>query len=154
MGLIKDFLFGRKIKIQDAKIGELSARVRKEHPSVACTWSSSFKLLGQKQETTFIMEGNYLGPNKDQLKAVHKIVDTLDNVVADVAKELKNNTAIHLKLGSDWKNSFHLSAVMHYTVNKNELSNSFEVSLDPIKEEGDCITWIWDDGKITEIEVY
>lgn len=136
------------------KIGELSARVKKEHPSIVCTWSSSFKLPGQKQETTFIMEGNYLGPYKDQLKAVHKIVDTLDSVVAEVSQNLKDKVDVTSKLGIDWKNSFHLSAVMYCTINNNELGNSFEVSLDPIKEEGDCVTWIWDDGKITEIEVY
>lgn len=153
MGLISDFLFGRQIKIQDNKIGELTTKVKGDNPSINCTWTGEHKLAGQKKPTAFILEGNNMGPYGDQLKGVHRIVDTLDSIIAQVDKELKGRLNIKQRFKDDWSKDFYLAAITPYDPDVKGEGKQFEINFEPIKEnDTDYVRLLWDNGRLTEIE--
>ncbi len=152
MGLIKDILFGRKVTFYDDKIGELTARVKNENPSINYTWTCEFKLDGQKGETFFILEGNSTGPYNDQIKSVHQIVDSINEIISNVDKELKGRNDIKQIFKNDWINEFYLAAINPYNPDTLDIGRKFEINFEPVKKDNtDYIGLIWDNGSLTEI---
>jgi hypothetical protein len=152
MGL-SEFLFGRLIKISDDKLGELTTRVKNNNPSINCTWTGEHKLNGQGKPTVFILEGNNIGPYADQLKSVYRIIDTLDDITAQVDKELKGRLNTKPRYKGRWTNEFYLAAIVPYNPNVKCLGNQFEIQFEPIEEDDtDYIGLIWNNGRLTEIE--
>lgn len=153
MGLISEFLFGRQIKIQDNKIGELTAKVNGDNPSINYTWTGEHNLTGQRKPTVFILEGNNVGPYRDQLKGVHRIVDTLDNIIAQVDKELKGRLNIKQRFKGDWTKEFYLAAITPYDPDVKGEGKQFEINFEPIREDDtDYVGLLWNNDRLTEIE--
>jgi hypothetical protein len=153
MGLISEFIFGRQIKIQDDKLGELTAKVKSDNPSINYTWTGEHKLAGQIKPTVFILEGNNLGPYGEQLKAVHRIVDTLDNIIAQVDKELKGRPNIKQRFKGNWTKEFYLAAVTPYDPDVKGEGKQFEINFEPIKEDDtNYVGLLWNNDRLTEIE--
>jgi hypothetical protein len=154
MGLF-DFLFGRQVKFQDSIIGELTTKVKKDNPSINYTWTGSTKLTGQLKETFFILEGNNHGPYKDQLNSVHRIVDTLNDIIASVDREIKGMQNVKPRYMRDWTKEYHLAMVSPYDPNVKGVGKKFEVNFEPLDEKDlDYIGLIWDNGKLIEIKPY
>lgn len=149
MGLIKDFLFGRKIKFHDNIIGELSTRVKSENPSNEYTWAGDHLLQNQACKTVFILEGNINGPYKLQLAAVYKIVNDLQHILTEVNDELKvKHPKKHLDL-KDWTLEFYLAAITPNDVR----TNQFEVTFEPAdKDDLRFVSFLWTNGRISEVE--
>ena len=153
MGLISDFLFGRKISIQDSKIGELKTRVRGNNPSINYTWTGEYKLQGQKKPTIFILEGNNVEPYRSHLKGLHNIIDTLDNIVEQVDKELKGRPNVKQRFKENWVKDFYLAAITPYNPNTNEDGEQFELNFEPIIEDDtDYVGFLWNNGILAEVE--
>lgn len=153
MGLISEFLFGRKIKIQDSKIGELTTRIKGDNPSKNYTWTGEHQLIGQGKPTVFILEGNNSGPYGDQLNGVHRIVDSLDEIIAKVDKELKGQLNIKQRFKDDWAKDFYLAAITPYNPNVKGEGKQFEINFEPISEnDTDYIGLLWNNDNLTEIE--
>lgn len=150
MGFIKDFFWGKKIKINDDKIGELTARIKNKDISVNYTWTGEHKLDGQKKETFFILEGNSLGPYKEQLISVHRIVDTINDIITQLNKEFKNKQTIREKFKGDWAREYYLAAITSYNTRKNIISGMFEITIEFLDDDAYAI-FIWNGDMITEI---
>ena len=153
MGLISNFLFGREIKIQDNKIGVLTTKIKSDNPSINYTWTGEPKLAGQKKPTVFILEGNSLGPYKDQLKGVHRIVDTLDNIIYQIDKELKGRQKIKQRFMNDWTKDFYLAAITPYDPGVKGEGKQFEINFEPLDEDDtDYVGLLWNNDELKEIE--
>ena len=153
MGLITEFFFGRLTKIQDEKIGKLTAKIKSDNPSLNYTWTGEYKLDGQAKPTVFILEGNDVGPYGEQLKSVHRIVDTLDGIISRVDKELKERLNIKQRFKYDWTKEFYVAAIVPCDPDVKGAGIQFEISLEPIKEDDtDYVGLIWNNDRLTEIE--
>ena len=152
MGAIKDFLFGREIEIYDQKLGELSTKVKTRNPLRIHDWSGEHKLKGQAKPTFFILEGNIDGPDKSQKNCVYKIIDSLDEIMNQIDKFIKTQSNIAPIYEHDWMKKFYLASV---TIALHESrAIQFEIWLEPIDDKSpNDIRLIWDNGKLTEIEV-
>jgi hypothetical protein len=152
MGL-GEFLFGRLIKINDDKLGELTTKVKSDNPSINYTWTGEHKLKGQRKPTVFILEGNSFGPHGDQLKSVYRIIDTLDDITTQVDKELKGRINTKPRYKGRWTNEFYLAAIVPYNRNVRGLGNQFEIQFEPIEvDDTDYVGLIWNNDRLTEIE--
>ena len=153
MGLISEFFFGRLTKIQDEKIGELKTKVKSDNPSINYTWTGEHKLDGQAKPTVFILEGNNIGPYGEQLKSVHRIVDTIGDIIARVDKELKERLNIKQRFKNDWTKEFYVAAIVPYDPDVKGVGIQFEINFEPIKEDDtDYVGLIWNNDRLTEIE--
>lgn len=110
MGKIKDFLLGRKVTISDKKLGNLSTRIR-NNPYKNYVWTSLHKLEGQKKESVFLLEGNMESPEKRQLDCVYEIVDSLDKIICQVDKTIKQQSNTKQEYNSNWSKEFYLDTV-------------------------------------------
>ena len=137
-------LFGRKVSFEDPVLGTFETRVRSENPSIERTWYGGNKLEGQQSETTFILEGNFNGPNKLDLESVKRIVSELSQIVSEIDTELSKKPQ-YSKI-SDWTKTFFLSAVMPY-------ERGFEICFEPVNSDDiRTVNCFWVNGRISEIE--
>lgn len=154
MGIISEFFFGRPTKIQDEKIGELKTRIKSDNPSIKYTWTGEHNLDGQAKPTSFILEGNCSGPYGEQLRSVYRIVDTIDIILEQVDKELKEQPNIKQRFKSDWTKKFYLAAIVPFNPDVKGIGTQFEINFEPIDEDDtDYVGLIWDNDRLTEIEV-
>ena len=150
---ILKFLFGLEVKIQDPIIGELTAIIRGDNPSINYTWTGEHKLEGQIKPTVFILEGNKDGPYREQLKSIHRIVDTLDNVIDQLDSNLKQQQKIKIQYKEEWMSDFYLAAIVPYNPDIKGVGQRFEINFEPVEEDRtDYISLIWDNDRLTEIE--
>ncbi len=140
---IKDLLFGKNVEISDPKLGLLKTKVKNTNPSIGYVWTGETQLAGQTQETVIIMEGNAEGPFKEQLEAIHMIVDSIGEIVKQVVSEA-------LKESKYKATDFYLSAIMPVEI----ANNSFEVNFEPINDNNNSfISFVWQNHKISEFEM-
>ncbi|MBB6610268.1 hypothetical protein H7F15_04390 [Pontibacter sp. Tf4] len=143
-------LFGKSIKIEDKKIGELKTRIKRDNPSINYTWTSAKLVASQKKETCFIIEGNSVGPHKQQLNAIYFIVDNLENLVCDVMTKLPEKSAYKDVLQGEWKEELYLSAIYPTDI----WHPRFELTFEQLDDKAlGYISVMWENGNITEIEV-
>jgi hypothetical protein len=152
MGLIRDYLFGRQIKFQDSKLGELTTKIKTENPSINYTWAGTIKLSGQRKETYFILEGNSTGPYKSQLGSVHRIIDSLDNIIVTIDKELKGRQNIKPRFMKEWTKDYHLGMVTPYDPYVKGIERKFELNFEPLDEDDlEYVNLVWDNDRLVEI---
>ena len=155
MELIKRILFGRKIKINDNRIGELSSRIKSDNLSVEYTWYGEYKLIGQNKVTAFYLNGNCLGPYSEQLRSVHRVVDTLNDIFLKIDVELKKRQDVKDRFKIDWRNDFYLAAIYSDIQDSSLFSNRLELSFEALDDEDlNAIGLIWQNDKLIEIEIY
>jgi hypothetical protein len=145
-GFLSDFLLGKQVTVLDKVLGELKTRIKKKNPSVNYTWVSQNLIVGQGKKTVFILEGNYLGPDKNQLKSVYRILENLQEIVKTVDQKLKGT---NWTFKSEWSSEFYLASVTPFA----RQHNQFEVTFEPVNEESDeYVSFVWEKDRITEIE--
>lgn len=148
MSIISNFLFGKKVFIEDSVIGTLEARIKSKNPSIKYTWLSEHLIPNQKAKTVFILEGNINGPSKQQLGSAYRIVTELESITDEIDSQLSKKDLIYAKL-SDWKKTFYFAALTSYE----ERANEYEINFEPIDEDDTrYIGCIWSNGRITEVE--
>lgn len=146
MGFLSDILLGKQVVVLDKVLGELKTRMRKEDQSANYTWTSESLIAGQRKKTLFILEGNYLGPDNNQLKSVYQIISSLQEIVKTVDQNIK---ATNLNYNREWSNEFYLAAITPIT----RRDNQFEVTFESLDEDSvEYISFIWENDKIFEIE--
>lgn len=147
MGFFGDILLGKQVTVLDKILGELKTRIKKENPSTNYTWTSENLISGQRKKTVFILEGNYLGPDKIQLKSVYRIIDNLQEIMKTVDRKIK---LTNLNYYSEWSKEFYLAAITPIAWQ----DNHFEVTFEPLNEDSvRYVSFVWGNDKITEIEV-
>ncbi|WP_345167893.1 hypothetical protein [Nibribacter koreensis] len=147
--MLLKLLFGKSTKIQDEKIGELKTRIKRDNPSINYTWTSVKVVANQKKETCFIIEGNSVGPHKQQLNAVYSIVDNLENLVRDVMSKLPDKSVYKNVLRGEWKEELYLSAIYPTDI----WHPRFEITFEQLDEKASSyISVTWENGNITEVE--
>jgi hypothetical protein len=145
MGFFSDILLGKQVTVLDKILGELKTRIKNENPSANYTWTSEHLISGQRKKTVFILEGNYLGPDKNQLKSVYRIIDNLQEIMKTVDQKIKGTD---LNFNREWSNEFHLAAITPIA----RQDNRFEVTFEPLNEDSvEYVSFVWENEKITEI---
>ena len=143
-------MFGKEKKFTDNKIGILKSRIKNENPSINHTWTGESLLPDQKKKTVFILEGNFRGPYKNQLESVHRIIEGLNSIIQKIQIEINNNKPVKTQLSKDWIKGFYLAAITPMEIRETK----FEVTFEPLNDKDTgYIGLIWENGKITEIEV-
>ncbi|MFN7117328.1 MAG: hypothetical protein ACK4TA_11050 [Saprospiraceae bacterium] len=146
---IKQFLFGKEVRFYDPILGELKTRVKKANTTVSYTWTGEYILPGQKKKTFFIVEGNYLAPDKVQLNSLYYIIENLDEIIAKVDTELKAKPSVKSRFKQQWSDAFYLAAILPYAADG---GNAFELSFEPLAEEDtDYVGLIWQNGILIDI---
>ncbi|MDR0560716.1 MAG: hypothetical protein LBG92_11155 [Prevotellaceae bacterium] len=144
MGKIKDFLFGKKVIFVDSKVGNMEARVKRNNPHKRYTWTSEHLIAGQMKPTIFLLDGNYEKPYKNQLNAVHQILDSLDKIMPQIDKAVKNQPDINQKYK---EKDFYLSDIIPYEAETGVMK--FEVIFEPVDgNKKDYISCLWENGKL------
>ncbi len=151
MGIIKDFLFGRKIVIQNSRIGNLTTRVRDSKPFKIYTWTSECIISHQPAPTVFLWEANIHGPNRRTLDNIYKIIDSLDDIISQIKKDIEFRPKDLPKYKQpDWINNFYLSYIG--PSEPESLILKYEIIFESIHEENtDTISLYWENGKMSEI---
>jgi len=150
MGAVKDLLFGKEYQFQDLKLGEFKTRIRNAKNLKNHTWMGTFFINGQKSETVIISEGNVESPFKDQLKAIHTIIDSIDLINQKVESEWKITQDSNGNYDENWLSNYYLAAI---TPRKIE-NNSFEINFESINQNSsDMISLTWENSKISEFEI-
>ena len=145
MGFFNDILFGKQVTVLDKILGELKTRIKNENPSANYTWTSENLITGQRKKTVFILEGNYHGPDKNQLKAVYRIIDNLQEIRKTVDQKIRGTD---FNFNRDWSNEFHLAAIIPLS----RQDNQFEVIFEPLNEGSvEYVSFVRENDKITEI---
>lgn len=99
----------------------------------------------QRKKTVIILDGNYIGPDKNQLKSVYRIIDNLQEIVKMVDQKIKGTD---LNYNRDWSSEFHLAAITPVP----RKDYQFEVTFEPLNEESvEYVSFVWENDKITEI---
>ena len=146
MGFFSDILLGKQVTVLDKILGELKTRIKNENPSDSYTWTSENLIAGQGKVTVFILEGNYLGPDKNQLKSIYRILENIEEILKTVDMKIKGT---NLNFNLEWRNEFHLAAITPVAFQ----NNKFEVTFEPLNEESvEYVSFVWENDKITEIE--
>ena len=146
MGFFNDILFGKQVIVLDQILGELKTRIKNENPSDNYTWTSENWIDGQRKKTVFILEGNYLGPDKNHLKSIYRIIENLQEIMETVDQKIKGSD---LNFNREWNNEFYLAAITPIA----RQDNQFEVTFEPLNEDSiEYVSFTWENDKITEIE--
>ena len=146
MSFFNDILFGKQVIVLDQILGELKTRIKNENPQTNYTWTSKNLIVRQRKKTFFILEGNYLGPDKNQLKCIYRIIDNLPEIIKTVDQKIK---ITDLKFNREWNNEFYLAAITPIA----RQDNQFEVTFEPLNEDSiEYVSFTWENDKITEIE--
>lgn len=150
MGTIKDLLFGKEYQFEDPKLGEFKTRIRNVNQPKDHTWSGTFFINGQKSETVIIVEGNVEGPFKDQLKAIHSIVDSIDIINQKVDSEWKISQDSNGNYEESWLLNYYFAAVIPRKIE----NNSFEINYESNNENSSkMISLIWENSRVSEFEI-
>lgn len=146
MGFFSDILLGKQVSVLDKILGELKTRIKNENPTVNYTWTSENLISGQPKKTVFILEGNCLGPDKNQLKSFYRIIDNLYEIIKTADQKIK---VTNLKFNREWSSEFYLAAITPIA----RQDNQFEVTFEPLNEDSvEYVSFTWENDKIFEIE--
>ena len=150
MGIVKDLLLGKEYIFQDSKLGEFKTRIRNVNNKKNHTWLGTFFINGQKSETVIISEGNVESPFKDQLKAIHSIIDSIDLINQKVESEWKISEASNGNYEENWLSNNYLSVIVPRKIE----NNSFEINYESNNENSSkMISLIWENSRISEFEI-
>jgi hypothetical protein len=150
MGVVKDLLFGKEYQFQDPKLGEFKTRIRNANNPKNHTWMGTFFVNGQKSETVIISEGNVVSPFKDQLKAIHSIIDSINQINQKVESEWKISQNSNGNYDENWLSNYYLAAIIPRKIE----NNSFEINYESINQNSsDMISLTWENSKISEFEI-
>lgn len=149
INVIKDLLFGKKVIVKDAVLGELSSRIKSKNPDKEYSWECDYRFKQQQEDTFIILDGDFRGPYASQLEAVHRLLNSYDEICTTIDHALEASDSAKIKALSNWKYEFYLSAILNFEVDTNE----FEVNFDSISgNNSQEIYVVWKDGKIDEID--
>lgn len=145
MGVLRDFFFGKMVRIKDPILGDLETRVKGDNITKVYTWTSEHLIPGQLEKTVFILEGNLTGPYKSQLQAVYRIIYNLQDLIQTVDLKIKNTKPTYNQY---WSTQYYLAAITPVDVEKSQ----FEVCFDSLAPgEGNSVSFFWENDVISEI---
>ncbi|QNR24071.1 hypothetical protein [Croceimicrobium hydrocarbonivorans] len=149
MGLITDFLFGRKKSINDPLLGTLTTRVKSTKLKKDYSWITSYLFDHQAKESFLLLEGNALGPFPSQLQAAQSLIKGFESMKSQIDLELQKEEQKSLKY-KDWQSKLYLAAIYPNHSKSNALELNFE-ALD--ENDNHFFSCTWQDGKISELEL-
>lgn len=145
MSFFSDIFLGKQVTVYDKILGEFKTRIKNENPSSNYIWTSENLVSDQRKKTVIILDGNYIGPDKNQLKSVYRIIDNLQEIVKMVDQKIKGTD---LNYNRDLSSEFLLAAITPVP----RKDNQFEVTFEPLNEESvEYVSFVWENDKITEI---
>ena len=149
MGFIQDWIFGKEIKYNDNRIGELTARIRNKKKT-NCTWTGTYLIPGQKAETVIILEGDNKAPFPSQIKGIYALLDNIQDINRKLEEYWKSKPFVKQSYTADWLDKYYIEGIWPRKIEE----NSFEITYEQYdKEQSSYISLIWKNKEISEVEI-
>lgn len=147
MGLIQQFLFGRRVEFQDIRLGILTARIKMNRPNSAVAWSGEHRFPGQPKDTGILLEGDLHGPSPFQVELVYRLLDGLDDLIPLLVKQISVP-----EMSTTYEEPGPLPVFFLAEIFPDKEANKLDITLEAlVEEQGHPIYFVWDGTVATDL---